>query len=90
MANHYKVEVSSTIRKADLRKAISQYLVDEEIVSDEEYEPETDIELKKLELKERERERESQMRIKELEIKRARTIDPIESERIRSRQNCDK
>ena len=69
VANHYKVEVSSTIRKADLRKAISQYLVDEEIVSDEEYEPATDIELKKLKLKERERERESQMRIKELEIR---------------------
>ena len=69
VANHYKVEVSSTIRKADLRKAISQYLVDEEIVSDEDYEPATDIELKKLELRERERERESQMRIKELEIR---------------------
>ena len=69
VANHCKVEVSSTIRKADLRKAISQYLVDEEIVSDEEYETATDIELKKLELREREWERESQTRIKELEIR---------------------
>ena len=43
--------------------------MDEEIVSDEDYEPATDIELKKLELRERERERESQMRIKELEIR---------------------
>ena len=69
VANYYKVEVSSTIRKAELRKVISQYLVDEEIVSDEEYELATDIELKKLELRERERERESLMRIKELEIR---------------------
>ena len=43
--------------------------MDEEIVSDEEYEPATDVELKKLELREREQERESQMRINELEIR---------------------
>ena len=49
VANYYKVEVSSTIRKAELRKVISQYLVDEEIVSDEEYELATDIELRSLE-----------------------------------------
>ena len=69
VANHYKVEVSSTIQEADLRKAISEYLVDEKIVSDKEYEPTTDVELKKCELMQQERERESQMRIKELEIR---------------------
>ena len=64
---HYKVEITTTARKGDIRKALLQHLVDEEIVSNKEYETAPDVELKKLELKERERE--SQLRIKELEIR---------------------
>ena len=66
---HYKVEITTIARKGDIRKALSQHLVDEEIVSDKEYETAPDVELKNLELKEREWERDSQLRIKELEIR---------------------
>ena len=69
LATHYKLEIPSGSRKADIRKIITKYLVEEEIVSEEEEDTPTDLELKRLEYQERERERESQLRIKELELK---------------------
>ena len=50
----------------NIQKALSQFLVDEEIVSDEEVESIPKIKLKRLEFQEQEREHESQLCIKEL------------------------
>jgi len=36
LATHYNLEVSSGMRKGDVRKLVSSYLVDENIVSEEE------------------------------------------------------
>jgi len=62
LATHYKLEISSGSRKADIRRLIIhlvEHLVDEEIVSGEEEDTPTDLELKWLEYQEREREREN-------------------------------
>ena len=71
IASHYDLEVNSGMRKADVRQLVRDYLLDENVVSDEEVyeEGESVIELKRLELQEREREREAQVRLKELEIR---------------------
>ncbi|XP_065893824.1 uncharacterized protein [Dysidea avara] len=71
LANHFKLEVSTSMRKGDVKKLVSNYLMDENIVSDDEeaIEESNLIEMKRLELQEKEREREAQFRIKELEIK---------------------
>ena len=69
LANHYELEVHSGMRKADVRKLVRNYLLDENVVSDEEVneDRESAIELKRMEL--REREREAQVQLKELEIR---------------------
>ena len=54
LATHYKLEIPSGSRKADIRKIITKYLVEEEIVSEEEEDTPTDLELKRLEYQERE------------------------------------
>jgi len=36
LASHYKLEVSSGTRKGDVRKLLGDFLVDENLVSDEE------------------------------------------------------
>ena len=55
LAQHYKLEVPSNMKKSDIRKMLVEYLVDEEIVSDDEVEPDTSaVELKKLELRDKE------------------------------------
>ena len=70
LANHYKLETTSGMRKNEIRKALIEYLVDEEIVSeDEAAETTSAVELKKLELREKEKEREGQLHLKELEFK---------------------
>ena len=70
LANHYKLETTSGMRKNEIRKALIEYLVDEEIVSeDETAETTSAVELKKLELREKEKEREGQLCLKELEFK---------------------
>ena len=54
LAQHYKLEVPSTMKKSDIRKMLVDYLVDEEIVSEDEAESDTSaVELKRLELRER-------------------------------------
>ena len=41
LAQHYKLEVPSTMKKSDIRKMLVDYLVDEEIVSEDEAESDT-------------------------------------------------
>ena len=67
LANHYKLEVSTASRKADIRKIIT---VEEEIVSEEEEDTPTDLELKRLEYQERKWERKSQLRTKGIRVER--------------------
>ena len=61
--NHYDLEV---LRKGDVQNLVSDYLLDENVVSDDEVceDEESAIELKRLELQGREREREAQVRLK--------------------------
>ena len=72
-AQHYKLPTTTTQKKGDVKKLIRQYLIDEELVPEEETEtivPSTAmLELKRLEFQEKEKERESQLRLKELEIR---------------------
>ena len=69
LATHYKLEVASSTKKVDVQRILTQYLVDEGIVSQEEQESLPDLELRKLEYQEREKERENQLHIKELELR---------------------
>ena len=72
LADHYKLEITSGMRKNAIRTVLIEHLIDEEIVSEDEtvgVETTSVVELKRLELREREKERESQLRLKELEFK---------------------
>ena len=84
LATHYKLEIPSGSRKADIRKIITKYLVEEEIVSEEEEDTPTDLEsqlrIKELELKERELS--IQLKIKELELAGASASTTGKSEKF--------
>jgi len=55
-AQHYKLEVPSTMKKSDIRKMLVDYLADEEIVSENETESDTSaVELKRLKLRDKEK-----------------------------------
>ena len=54
LATNYKLDISTGARKADVRKTIASHLVDEELVSEDDDETSTDLELKKFEYQERE------------------------------------
>ena len=71
LAQHYKLEITSTMKKSDIRRLLIEHLVEEEIVSDDEDSLTSTnvVELKKLELKDKEKERESQLKLKEMELK---------------------
>ena len=73
IAQHYKLSpITSSQKKGEIKKLIKEYLIDEELVpEDEELSlPSTGLlELKRLEFQEREKERETQLRMKELEIR---------------------
>ena len=86
IASHYDLEVNNGMRKADVRKLFRDYLLDENLISDEEVyeEGESVIELKRLELQGREREREAQVRLKELEIREHEIAVQIKSKRVRT------
>ena len=86
VAQHYKLEVSSTLNKSELKKLAIEYLVEEEVVSEDDSElPPTaspsetisSLELRRLELQDKERERESQLKLKELEI-REKELSPCD------------
>ncbi|XP_065920260.1 uncharacterized protein [Dysidea avara] len=71
LAQHYKLEITSTMKKSDIRRLLVEHLVEEEIVSDDEdsLTSANVVELKKLELKDKEKERESQLKLKKMELK---------------------
>ena len=76
VAQHYKLEISSTLKKSELKNLVIEHLVEEELVSNDDSDlPDTasatrnTLELRRLGLQDRERERESQLRLKELEIR---------------------
>jgi len=78
VAQHYKLEASSALKKSELKRLVIEYLVEEEVVSEDDSElPPTaspgdtmsSLELRRLELQDKERERESQLKLKELEIR---------------------
>jgi len=50
LVNHYKLEASSGMRKGDVRKLLSNFLVDESLVSEEEIdESRNSLEIRRLE-----------------------------------------
>ena len=66
VAQHYKLDVGSTIQKRQIKQLVIEYLVEEEIVSEEKVESsmvsgtnQNSLELRRLELQDKERERES-------------------------------
>jgi len=71
LAQHYKLDITSTTTKGNIQKMLIEYLVEEEIISDKEdmLTSTSVIELKKLEVKDKESERESQLSLNEIELK---------------------
>ena len=70
LAQYYKLEVSQGMKKAEIRTMIVEYLIEEEIVSEDEGLLSTNtVELKRLELQDKEREREAQLKLKEMELR---------------------
>ena len=72
LANYYKLETTSRMRKNGIQTVLIEYYIDEKIVSEDKSviaETTSAVELKKLELREREKEREDQLCLKELEFK---------------------
>ena len=62
LAQHYKLEATQAMKKGEIRTIIIEYLVEEEIVSEDEIPSTTDaIELKRLELQDKEKEREMEL-----------------------------
>ena len=52
LATHYKLDIPTGAHKAYIRKTVTSYLVDEDIVSKDDEDATTDLELKKLEYQE--------------------------------------
>ena len=76
VAQHYKLEISSTLKKSELKNLVIEHLMEEELVCDDDSDlsdtasaTRNTLELRRLELQDRERERESQLRLEELEIR---------------------
>jgi len=70
LAQYYKLEVSQGMKKAEIRTMIVEYLIEEEIVSEDEGLLSTNtVELKRLELQDKEREHEAQLKLKEMELR---------------------
>ena len=76
IASHFKLSMTTTMRKDELCKLVMEFLVDEELVPEERLDDPSShtvdnsvLELKRLELQDRERERESQLKLRELELR---------------------
>jgi len=70
LAEYYKLEATQAMKKSEIRMKLVEFLVDEELVPEDEPPSTTDaIELKKLELQDKEKEREAQLKMKELELR---------------------
>ena len=75
LANYYKLPVSGSMKKGEIKKLITVYLIDEELVPEEDREGQlpddsSTLELKHLEFQEREKAREAELKMKELEIRK--------------------
>ena len=72
-ARHYSLEVTEPLSKAELKKLVLDYLVEEELIAEtdvtDELRGQQLLELKCLEFQERERKRENQFKLKELELR---------------------
>ena len=70
MLNTTKLEATQAMKKSKIRTIIIEYLVEEEIVSEDEIPSTTNaIELKRLELQDKEKECEAQLKMKEMELR---------------------
>jgi len=74
VADHYKLTVSSSMKKDDICRVVLEHLCEEDLISDKEGDDgqETSsatLELKRLEFQENERARENALRMKELEVR---------------------
>jgi len=88
VANYYKLSITGPSKKGDIKRLLTEYLIDEGLVPEDEDRSPTNVdsnflELKRLELQECESAREAQLKMKELEI-RERVVDSTANERTRS------
>ena len=72
-ARHYRLEVTEPLSKAELKKLVLDYLVEEELIAEtdvtDELRGQQLLELKHLEFQERERKSENHFKLKELELR---------------------
>ena len=91
IVKHYKLEVSESASKAELKKLVLDYLDEEELIAEperataEELSGEQLLELKRLEFQERERERETQFKLKELELREKELTIQLKLRELESR-----
>ena len=75
IANHYELSVTGTMKKGEIKRLITVYLTDEELVPEEDTVslPATvdssTLELKRLEFQEKEKARAAELKMKELELR---------------------
>ena len=75
IASHYKLPITGSMKKGEIKRLITVYLIDEELVPEEDAEEQlpvnvdsSTLELKHLEFQEKEKAREAELKMKELEI----------------------
>jgi len=72
LAQHFKLELTTTMKKSEVKQLVIDYLVDEELVeleaTGDHAISENAVEFKWLELADKEKEKESQLKLEELEI----------------------
>ena len=75
VGTHYKFEVDASMKKGEVKRLLVEFLIDEEIIPEDEENSgvmalsnENELELKRLELQDKEKEREAQLKLKELEL----------------------
>ena len=88
LTTHYKLKVVSSAKKADSWRALKQYFVDKEIVSEDE-ESLPDPELRKLELQERKGRGKSTSH-QRIRTQRVWLVHPIKDKGVRSGKSCYK
>ena len=75
VGTHYKVEVDASMKKGEVKRLLIEFLIDEEIIPEDEENSgiaplsnKNELELRRLELQDKEKERETQLKMKELEV----------------------
>ena len=76
VGTYYKLEVDASMKKGEVKRLLVEFLIDEEIIPEDEENSgvtplsnENDLELRRLELQDKEKEREAQLKLKELELR---------------------